>query len=150
MNIYDTHLERLLAHGFHCSAVREQTHCGQRHHLARHQRLCHAYIHTQGRVAHTLESTRNLQCDEKYCSSVVYMKSSCEQNHHKDAHYLQRGAQKQHNMCACLPAASSASTPNTLTSGRMAFTYAATPASMPPPPQHTKILSMSLPCRAYL
>ena len=44
-----------------------------------------------------------------------------------------------------IPAASSASTPITSTPGRTRFTYAAIPASMPPPPQHTKIACSGLP-----
>tara|TARA_B110001452_G_scaffold223729_1_gene197066 strand:- start:133 stop:318 length:186 start_codon:yes stop_codon:yes gene_type:complete len=48
-----------------------------------------------------------------------------------------------------MPAAPSASTPMTRTSGRTRLTYAAMPASIPPPPQHTNIASSGLPiiCR---
>lgn len=44
-----------------------------------------------------------------------------------------------------MPAASSASTPTTIVDGRTRFTYAAMPASMPPPPQQTKMASSGLP-----
>lgn len=44
-----------------------------------------------------------------------------------------------------MPAASSASTPITIVDGRTRFTYAAMPASMPPPPQQTKMASSALP-----
>mmetsp|Transcript_22631 Transcript_22631/g.45193 ORF Transcript_22631/g.45193 Transcript_22631/m.45193 type:complete len:210 (-) Transcript_22631:858-1487(-) len=43
-----------------------------------------------------------------------------------------------------MPAASSASTPMTLTSGLTLLTYAAIPASMPPPPQQTNTASMGV------
>mmetsp|Transcript_58477 Transcript_58477/g.155460 ORF Transcript_58477/g.155460 Transcript_58477/m.155460 type:complete len:221 (+) Transcript_58477:2-664(+) len=44
-----------------------------------------------------------------------------------------------------MPAASSASTPITSTPGRTRLTYAAMPASMPPPPQQTKMAWSGLP-----
>mmetsp|Transcript_27378 Transcript_27378/g.88426 ORF Transcript_27378/g.88426 Transcript_27378/m.88426 type:complete len:238 (-) Transcript_27378:661-1374(-) len=46
---------------------------------------------------------------------------------------------------AVIPAASAASTPMTSTPGRTRFTYAAMPANMPPPPQHTKMAWSGLP-----
>mmetsp|Transcript_31571 Transcript_31571/g.82528 ORF Transcript_31571/g.82528 Transcript_31571/m.82528 type:complete len:268 (+) Transcript_31571:767-1570(+) len=46
---------------------------------------------------------------------------------------------------AVMPAASSASTPITITPGRTRLTYAAIPASIPPPPQQTKTASSLLP-----
>mmetsp|Transcript_32806 Transcript_32806/g.103855 ORF Transcript_32806/g.103855 Transcript_32806/m.103855 type:complete len:210 (+) Transcript_32806:620-1249(+) len=50
---------------------------------------------------------------------------------------------------AVMPAASSASTPMMRTLGRTRFTYAATPASMPPPPQHTKMASSGRPVISF-
>mmetsp|Transcript_16295 Transcript_16295/g.54832 ORF Transcript_16295/g.54832 Transcript_16295/m.54832 type:complete len:225 (-) Transcript_16295:456-1130(-) len=44
-----------------------------------------------------------------------------------------------------MPAASSDSTPMTITDGRTRLTYAAMPESIPPPPQQTKMASRGLP-----